>query len=199
MGICFWDNGLSWQRSLCVYKVVFCDVAKAYLSVSEHLIYGKIISRNTTKHTHQHFQYLLIDFQVKSDIFYRKCIKFSVFFWHTAKLTQTVVDSLKWPWTVAFAAHHSSQLMSNVDSRANSGLDSRWQVVWESFERRIAMRVQPQAAVMPDPFGGWDVLWRIFKPSSPVLAHTAILHHCCWLLGIFMFLHMVAECTSCSN
>lgn len=40
------------------------------------------------------------------------------------------VDSLQWLWTATFAAHHSSQLMSHVDSRVNSGLDSTWQVVW---------------------------------------------------------------------
>lgn len=40
------------------------------------------------------------------------------------------VDSLKWAWTVTFAAHHTSRLMSHVDSCVNSSLDSAWQVLW---------------------------------------------------------------------
>lgn len=117
-----------------------------------------------------------------------------VCFWHAAELTETVVDSLKWAPSVTFSAHHSSQLMSHVDSHVNSGSDGRWQVVWESFERRIMMmmmRVRPRAAVVLDRLT--CAVERISKRSS---ADAVALYYSVfsfWRCSVFS-----AQCPSCS-
>lgn len=130
----------AWHKPLCVCA---CDI-------SNRLNYSYLPFTKRTWNEKMHMKVSLIFIYL--------------FIWRTADLTQTLVDSVKWFWTVTFATHHSSQLMSCADGLLISNLYSRWRVVWESFERRMLMRGKPQAAVRMDPLVVWNVEWT--RPSS---------------------------------